>query len=93
MSTQPPSNPGQGPSDSEEEEEAPVNWDAEIRIGFQEGYYRATTGEIRRAKVEGARVLWYECAFDTFVGVELRSAASGRRILGELTYLPNYVQS
>jgi hypothetical protein len=93
MSTQPPSNPGQGPSDSEEEEEeAPVNWDAEIRIGFQEGYYRATTGEIRRAKVEGARVLWYECAFDTFVGVELRSAASGRRILGELTYLPNYAQ-
>lgn len=87
-STQPPNTP------NPEDEEVPINVEAEERITFPEGYYRHTpTGEIRRASVDGARVIWFEATFDTFIGVEIRSKASSRRLLGDLAFLPGYSPS
>jgi hypothetical protein len=74
-----------------EENEETLDIVAEMRIGFPEGYYRHSSGEVRRAKVVGARVLWYEAEFDTFVGVETRSKANSRRILEEIVFLPNFL--
>jgi len=79
----------QSPSGSEEEEEA-IDLQAEMRINFQEGFYRHSSGEVRRAMIVGARVFWYDGEFDTFIQVEARSKANTRRLLEEITYLPNY---
>jgi predicted ester cyclase len=75
-----------------EEEEEIIDLEKELTISFTEGFYMHTpSGEIRRATVEGARVIWFEATFDTFIGVEIRSSASQRRILGDLRFLPNFL--
>lgn len=65
-----------------------------MATNFKPGFYAVRVGEdtqVRRAVVEGGRVIWYETHFDRFVGVETVSNAISRVLLEEITHLPNYV--
>lgn len=83
-----PSQPGQ--PGQFEEIEVVIDRPSELRISFTEGFYQLPTGEVRRAAVSDVRVLWFDAVLECFITVELRSQANARRLLGELTYLPNY---
>lgn len=82
---------GQNQTPSDDGEEQPLDIAAELRVNFPEGYYLyAPTGEVRRASIGGARVMWFEADLEVFLYVESRSAANSRRMLEELIYLPNF---
>jgi len=88
-----PSQPNQPNQPNQPEEvEIAVDRPSELRIPFTEGFYQLPTGEVRRAAVSDVRVLWFDATLECFITVELRSQANARRLLGELTYLPNFTR-